>query len=362
MIIVYVILNVHPKGAYYLDEILKKSCRQNGPILSIELRQRISWHLAKMNFLTINSFQKASNCDFAISYLESVVKNSPQDCFTDDERKIAELILTKCPRCVKRISVGMKSLRPLFIITLPFPIVAVGVSSNKKLAAVALKDGTICVLTLPELMKLWQYSTKNYSISYCTFTPDDKYILYGELKTVIDIECKKEVTYFKGEMEKFKSCAFSPNGKRLLTTDGSNTLKLWDVVRRSLVAVLSAGAPVDRCRFTNTGLFIVGGTSFEKEDSYCVWNSITLQRVDQRTLFSGNERGNKDGALRSKRCNRCFRKECKELIPSKGFGIMPLLPITSFGNFLLESTKKWIVFSIWQGKSLCAFLKVFISQ
>ena len=332
MIIVFVILNVHPEGADYLYEILKKSCRQSVPVLSIQLRQRISWHLAEINFLRKYSFQDASNCDIAISYLESVVKNSPQGCFADNERNIAELVLTKSHRCVKRISVGMKYLSPLFTVTFPSPIVAVGVSSNMTLAAVALENGTICVLTLPELTKLWQYSTEYNSISCCTFAPDDKYILYVELKTVIDIERKKEVTYFKGEVEKFKSCAFSPNGKRLLTTDGSNTLKLWDVVRRSLVAVLSAGAPVDRCRFTSTGLFIVGDTSFTEEDTYCVWNSITLQRVDQRTLFSGNERGNKDGVLRSTRCNRCFRKECKELIPSKGLGIMPLLLKTCFGK------------------------------
>ena len=332
MIIVYFILNVHPRGAHYLYEILKKSCRQNGAILSIQLRQRISWHLAEMYSLRSYSLRDASNCDIAISYLESVVNNSPQGCFADNERNIAELILTKSPRCVKRMSVGMNSLSPLFTIIFPCPIVAFGVSSNMTLAAVAFENRTICVLTLPELTKLWQYSTKYNSISCCTFTPDDKYILYGKLKTVIDIERKKDVTYFKDELEKFKSCTFSPNGKRLLTNDGSNTLKLWDVVRRSLVAVLSAGAPVDRCRFTSTGLFIVGGTSFKKEDTYCVWNSITLQRVDQRTLFSGNECGNKDGVLRSKRCNRCFRKECKELIPSKGFGIMPLLPKTVIGK------------------------------
>ena len=317
MIIVYVILNVHLEGTDYLYEILKRSCRQNGPILSIQLRQRISWHLAEMGFLVRRLFPIPYNCYSAISYLETVLKNSPQCCFTDNERNIAELILATFPRCVKQISVGMKSLSPLFTIILPSTITAVGVSTNKKLAAVALIYGTICLLSLPELITLWQYSTEYRSISCCTFAPDDTYILYGKLENVIDIEQKKEVTFFKGEVEKFKSCAFSPNGKRLLTNNGSNTLKLWDVVRRSLVAVFSAGAPVDSCRFTNTGLFIFGSTTSTK-DTYCVWNSVTLQRVDQRTRFYGNDRGNKGGVLRSKRCNRCFRKECKELIPSQG--------------------------------------------
>ena len=323
MIIVYVILNVY-KDMLYLYQILQISCLQNDPILSIQLRQRISWHFTEISLLVDTFFSHPSGFDAAILYLENVLKNSPQGCFTDDERNIAKGILTKSTRYVKRIlAVWMNSLSPRFTIILPFTIVAVGVSSNKKLAAVALENGTICVLSLPELIKLWQYSTGYNSISCCIFAPDDTYILYGKLKKVVDIEQKKKVTFFDGKVEKFTSCAFSPNGKRLLTTDGLNTLKLWDVVKRSLVAVLSAGVPVDRCRFTSTGLFIVGGTSFKNEDTYCVWNSITLQRVDQRTRFSGMERGNKDGALRSKRCNRCFRKECKELIPSKGLGIMP---------------------------------------
>ncbi len=216
------------------------------------------------------------------------------------------------PRCVK--SVGTKSFKPLFTIYFPSPIVAVGVSSNEKLAAIALKDGTICVFRLPELIKLWQYSTKYDCISCCTFAPDDTYVLYGKLETVLDIGQEKETTFFSGEVERFKCCAFSPNGKRLLTNDGSDTLKLWDVDRRCLVSVLSAGAPVDICTFTNTGLFIVGRTKFTKEDAYCAWNSITLQRVDQRS--TSRKRRKKDGVLRSDRCNRCFRQEYKELFPS----------------------------------------------
>ncbi len=257
------------------------------------------------------------------SYLENVLDYSPEGCFTDGDRKIAEVILAKSPRCVKRNSVGMKSLKPLVTNLFRSPIVAVGVSSSKKLAAIALNDGTIRVLSLPELIELWQYSMEYNYISCCTFAPDDTYVLYGKLETVLDIGQRKETTFFSGEVERFKSCAFSPNGKRLLTNDGSDTLKLWDIVRRSLVSVLSAGAPLDSCTFTNTGLFIVGArTKFMNEDAYCVWNSVTLQRVDQRASFSNSKGGKKDRVLRSERCDRCLRRERKELIPSKQLGII----------------------------------------
>ena len=323
MIIVHVILNIHPKSTRNLQNILEHVLRSR-VALSVQLRQRISWHLTEISYLGNHEILMGSEDKSAkhFSYLETVVDCSPEGCFTDDEKKIAEMILTKeSPRCVKPNSTGIEPLMPL--VTTPFncPIVAVGVSSSKKLAAVALNNGTICILSVPELIQLWQYSTNYNRISCCTFAPDDTFLLYGKLETVLDIGKKKEEAFF-GDGGRFKSCTFSPNGRKLITSDGSDTLKLWDVVRRNLVSVLFAGAPVDCCTFTNTGLLIVGGKKIHNEDAYCVWNSITLQRVDQRASFSGSERRTKDGILRSERCNRCFRQECKELMPSKGLGIV----------------------------------------
>ena len=333
IIIVHVLLTVHPKfDTKYLREVLQLVFLLDDLTLSVQLRQRISWHFTEMNYLEYHDILSGSEYKTSkpFSYLENVLDYSPEGCFTDDDRKIAEVILAKSSRCVKRNSVGTKSLKPLFTNLLSSPIVAVGVSSSKKLAAIALNDGTISVLSLPELIKLWQYSTKYDCISCCTFTPDDAYVLYRKLETVLDIGKRKETTFFSGEVERFKCCAFSPNGKRLLTSDGSDTLKLWDVVGRSLVSVLPAGAPVDVCTFTNTGLFIVGRTEFTNDDAYCVWNSVTLERVDQRSSSSNRKRRKKDAVLGSNRCNRCFRQEYKELIPSKGLGIMPSIRSESF--------------------------------
>ena len=324
MIIVHVLLHVHPKSTCRFQDILEEVLRRD-VALSVQLRQRISWHFAEISYLGNHNlllvFDYESTKPF--SYLESVLHYSPDGCFTDDERKIAEVILAKSPRCVKHSNAfGMKTLKPLVTKLFHSLIAAVGVSSSKKLAAIALKNGTICVLSLPELIQLWQYSTGYKCISCCTFALDDTFVLYGKLETVLNIGQKKEAVFFDGEVERFKSCAFSPNGKRLITNDGSDTLKLWDVVKRSLVAVLSAGAPFNCCTFSNTGLFIIGGANYANKGVYCVWNSITLQRVDQRSNFSGSMPRKKDGVLLSERCNRCFRPEWKELNPSKGLGIM----------------------------------------
>ena len=336
MIIVHVLSTIHPKDIDQLREVLKDVIFRSDLALNVQLRQRISWHLTEMNYLECHDFSEYNKSAIPFPYLESVLDYSPEGCFTDDERRSAEAILAKSPRCVRRNWVG-KSLKPLFTNLFPLCIVAIGVSSSKKLAAIALDDGTICVLCLPELIKLWQYSTEYNCISCCTFAPDDTYVLYGKLETVLDIGQRKKITFFSGEVERFKSCAFSPNGKRLLTNDGSDTLKLWDVVGRNLVSYLSAGVPVDICTFTNTGLFIVGRTEHMDDDIYSVWNSVTLQRVDQRSRFSNSERRKKDDVLRSERCDRCFRQECKELIPSKELEIGPYVSLNRFTPYAIRS-------------------------
>ena len=117
-------------------------------------------------------------------------------------------------------------------------------------------------------------------------------------------------------MEAFKSCAFSPEGKRLVTNDGSSTVKLWDVSRRSLLLCLDAGVPLKSCSFSKNGLFIIGDSKDSKKDSYCVWNTITFQRADLRRLRRGRHK-TYDRLHRSEKCNRCFVKAHKELTPSK---------------------------------------------
>ena len=310
MIIVHVISTVLLKSTNYL-KYKWRQVLQNDEAISLALRKRISWHF--IEFYT----ESYELMDPSCSYLHSVLDHSPEGCFTDDERKIAGVILSKFHRCAKRRSNGKKSLKPLLAKFFSSSITAVGVSLCMKLVAVALEDGTICVFSLPELVKLFQYSTGYKHISCCTFTPGDSVVLYGKLEKALSIEQKKEISFFKGKVETFKSCSFSPNGERLVTSDGSNRLKLWDVRRQILVSFLFGALPLISCSFSKTGLFITSDTNNTEEDSYCAWSAITFQRVDLRSLSHGKVK-EKDPFRRSERCNRCFRQAHKELIPWKG--------------------------------------------
>ena len=309
MIIVHALLSFYPKHARNLCKFWRSALHDD---INFQLRQRISWHYTEIHPL----YFIIDRMNLKNEYLELVIDDSPQSCFTDDERRTAKLLLEKCTRHVKRYSDRKKSLE-LFVGKLFHPhFKAIGFSSCKKLAAVALEDGSIHVVSLPKLVELFHYQTDSKNISCCTFTPDDSIVLYGKLEIGLSVLKQKKISFFSGKVETFKSCAFSPEGKRLVTNDGSSTVKLWDVSRRSVLLSLDAGYPLKSCSFSETGLFIIGDSNDTKEDSYCVWNAITFQRANLRSLCRSKSK-TKDGLQRSEKCNRCVYKVKKELTPSK---------------------------------------------
>ena len=313
MIIVYVILYYHPKNTGVLPFLWRDVVRSDEEF-SLKLRQRISWHLAEFSIINEELMNLTPCC-----YLEIVLDHSPEGCFTEDERKIAEVILGKFSRYVRRYSVSTECLKPLLVKPFASSITAVGVSSSMKLAAVAMADGTLCVFSLPELVKLFHHFTGSDHICCCTFAPEDLFVLYGKLDTALSIAHKKEVSFFHGKEERFKSCAFSPNGKRLVTNNYSRIVKVWDVVKQSLLWSLCADVSLECCFFSKTGLFIIGDTKDAVKDSYCVWNSITFQRVDLRGSFAGSVRTD-DQRRRSEKCSRCCGQAQRELIRCRRLG------------------------------------------
>ena len=313
MIIILVLLTVYSTATNFLQFVWQDVLRGDDVAISLQLRQRISWHLIEMSNLDKMDDMDIDPC---LCYLESVLDHSPKDCFTDDERKFAEVILADSPRCVKRYSVGMKCLKALLAKPFSSHVTAIGVSSSKKLAAVATEDGTICIVSLPDLVELFQHPTGCEHISCCTFAPEDSVVLYGKLETALSIAEEKEISFFTENQECFESCSFSPQGKRLVTSNGSNIVKLWDVAKQSLLSKLFAGVALECCSFSKTGLFIIGYMEDAMEDSYCVWNAITFQRVDVRSSSSSKVK-TKDGLRKSERCNRCFGQTYKELFPLK---------------------------------------------
>lgn len=88
------------------------------------------------------------------------------------------------------------------------------------------------------------------------------------------------------------------------------------------MTVFDASVELDICSFSNTGLFILANHTRPEDDAYCVWNSITFERVDQRSLSIG-KLNKRRSVPKSERCNRCLRQECTILVTSKQLEINP---------------------------------------
>ena len=305
-----------------------------GAVESDELRARIAWHIVEIgSILDCRRHVPLSSC-----YLERVLARSPKGCFSDEEKNIAKSLLSKTTMFVDLVYDEVEVIpHAIWCRRTPLnKIVALGMSKHKTMVALGQTDGTITVLSLPSLVELCQYSNE-YHVSCCAFAPDDSFVLFGKLETALSIAKKREIPFFHGNQEIFQSCAFSPNGKRLVTCDCSKAIKLWDVGKQNLLSLIHHEVPVNRCSFDCTGLLIFGGydvnffsdddlSSEDEEDldSFCVWNAITLQRCDMRPL---PERESKSGkTFHAQFCKSHFRPGLKKPLTYKITGVDPYVP------------------------------------
>ena len=322
-----------PRGHFMVNLSVSKLWKDSlrfGAVESDELRARIAWHIVEIDSI----WKDRRNVPILSSrYLESVLARSPKGCFSDDEKNIAKSLLSKTTMFVDlvydEVEVIPHAIWYKFTVFGRTRIVAVGMSKDKTMVALAEDDGAITVLSLPSLVELWQHSTE-YHVPCCTFAPDDSVVLFGKLETALSIAEKREISFFRGNQEIFQSCAFSPNGKRLVTCDRSKEIKLWDVGKQNFLSLIYYEVPVDWCSFDSTGLLIASLTRPKVESygyqprSFCVWNAVTLQRCDVRPL---PEREFKSGKL----CKSCFRP---------GLRKTPTFDISAKTSFALRECKQ----------------------
>ena len=150
------------------------------------------------------------------------------------------------------------------------------VSSNEQLVAAGYEDGWISIFRVPDFQEVHTFDTM---------------LEFNACRSIhLDRRYTKSVSG-----RPLWSCSFSPSSVRLVTCDGSEKVKLWDVNSGDLLARLQAGGSVDCCSFSECGLFIVAdkGTGSKRRADlgyeFTVWNALTLQRVDRRN--QGNPYG-----------------------------------------------------------------------
>ena len=177
-------------------------------------------------------------------------------------------------------------------VSLRTDVTCIGVSPNEQLVAVGYKDGWISIFNVPDFKELRTFNTMLESKSECStiFDPDNSMLLYDKYDQLPGGMRQRNLPFFGGDYGALWSCSFSPSGNRLVTCDGSEEIKLWDVNSKNLLRRLQAGGPVDCCCFSDCGLFIVASKERvedrrpERNDVFTVWNALTMQRVDRRNI------------------------------------------------------------------------------
>ncbi|XP_028402140.1 uncharacterized protein LOC114525125 [Dendronephthya gigantea] len=176
---------------------------QSSWIKNEDLRARISYHVIELDhfesaieyyskIFSDDSVRKASLPQW---YLQAVRTHSPEGYFSDDEKKIAETLLSNLSPFVESKSYEVSVLPRAVWKCEGFDDVAL---SNDEKSVAVLSLEFIRVFSLPTLVEIINFSTNMGRISCCTFSPDDSLILFGELETAFNIAGGKEVPFFPG--------------------------------------------------------------------------------------------------------------------------------------------------------------------
>ena len=147
-------------------------------------------------------------------------------------------------------------------------------SPDKKLV-VTRQERTVQVFELPSLTMIFQLEMSGIiNPCYPIFSPDSSYVLFGSIRSCVDIVEQQEVAFIRGEAECFRHCSFSSCGKKLVT-QGENFLKLWDVERKELLVQVELDSYI--YYFSSCSKYIVGCQSHR--DGLVVRDSTTLKKI-----------------------------------------------------------------------------------
>ena len=282
--IVLAMTTIHPHRCREMKDEWCEIVENSLSSLSSDLLQELNWHIRLFEHVHIYH----ENSSFYLQYVANRINCS------DEKRFLARSLLEQGNHFwFEDLDAAEQTNHFCKSVPLRTDVTCIGVSSNEQLVAVGYKDGWVSIFRVPDFQEVHTFDTMPESNVHLSsiFSPDKSMLLYDRYDRHFGME-NRDLPFFGGDYGALWSCSFSPSGTRLVTCDGSEKIKLWDVNSENLLARLQAGGPVDGCSFSECGLFIVANKERENDqrvnqrDVFTVWNTLTLQRVDRRNIRS----------------------------------------------------------------------------
>ncbi len=124
-----------------------------------------------------------------------------------------------------------------------------------------------------ELLTLKGHTSGVFS---CAYSPDGRRIVSASNDTTLkvwDAETGKELFTLKGHTAQVRSCAYSPDGRRIVSASDDNTLKVWDAeTGKELLTLKGHTAQVRSCTYSPNGRRIVSASD---DNTLKVWDTET---------------------------------------------------------------------------------------
>ena len=128
-------------------------------------------------------------------------------------------------------------------------------------------------------------------VTSCAFSPDGRRIVsasYDKTFKLWDAETGEEITTLKGHTDWVNAFAFSPDGRRIVSAGRGNTLKLWDAKTvKELAALKGHTDRVWACAFSPDGKQIV---STSDDETLKIWNAKTGKEITTLKGHTGEVR------------------------------------------------------------------------
>ena len=167
---------------------------------------------------------------------------------------------------------------------------AMALSSDNKL--LAFRSGRIVeMFEMPSLNMVFKLEISNLasestclSVSCCLcFSPDSSFLLWNSLRSCVSIKDQKEVPLIPHGPESVDCCSFSSCGTKLVSSEES-LLKVWDVVRKTVLLQVKAEILVEYCKFSDCNSCILAGPlrlmkEFDFND-IAVFDVATSERIE----------------------------------------------------------------------------------